>query len=137
MTRAEILSKVDHTLLKPEATWAQIQTICEEAVANHTASICINTCYVKRAAQYLAGRIPVCTVIGFPLGAMSTEAKLFETQQALRDGASEIDMVISIGALKAGEYDVVEKEIRAIKQVVGDKVLKVIIETCLLSDEEK
>lgn len=137
MKREEILSKVDHTLLKPEATWAQIKTLCDEAIENKTASICINTCYVKPAAQYLAGRVPVCTVVGFPLGAMSTAAKVFETEQALHDGASEVDMVINIGALKAGEYQLVEDEIRALKAACGDHILKVIIETCLLTDAEK
>ncbi|MCI6639808.1 MAG: deoxyribose-phosphate aldolase [Pygmaiobacter massiliensis] len=137
MTREEILSKVDHTLLKPEATWQQIKQLCDEAMENHTASICINSCYVKPAAEYLAGRVPVCTVVGFPLGAMSTEAKLFETEQALKDGASEVDMVIHIGDVKAGQYDRVEQEIRALKKVCKEHVLKVIIETCLLTQEEK
>ena len=115
MTREEILSHVDHTLLKPEATWPQIQTLCDEAIANHTASVCINTCYVKQAVEYMAGRIPVCCVVGFPLGAMDTD----------------------IGRLKNKEYDAVREDIRAVKQAVGDKILKVIIETCLLTDEEK
>lgn len=137
MTKEEILSKVDHTLLKPEATWQQVQTLCDEAVENHTASICINSCYVKQAAEYLAGRVPVCTVVGFPLGAMSTAAKVFETEQALRDGAAEVDMVIHIGDVKAGNFDKVEQEIRALKAACGSHVLKVIIETCLLTDEEK
>ena len=136
MTREEILSHVDHTLLKPEATWPQIQVICDEAVENHTASICINTCYVKQAVEYLAGRIPVCCVVGFPLGAMDTESKAFEAKKAIENGASEVDMVINIGRLKNKEYDAVREDIRAVKQAVGDKVLKVIIETCLLTDEE-
>ena len=205
MTREEILSHVDHTLLKPEATWPQIKVICDEAVENHTASICINTCYVRQAVEYLAGRIPVCCVVGFPLGAMDTESKAFEAKKAIENGASEVDMVINIGRLKnkeydavrediravkqaveymAGripvccvvgfplgamdtaskafeaktaiengasevdmvinigrlknkEYDAVREDIRAVKQAVGDKILKVIIETCLLTDEEK
>lgn len=137
MTREEILSHVDHTLLKPEATWPQIQTLCDEAVENHTASICINTCYVKQAAQYLAGRIPVCCVVGFPLGAMDTASKAFEAKTAIENGAAEVDMVINIGRLKNGEYDAVREDIRAVKQAVGDKILKVIIETCLLTEEEK
>jgi len=137
MTREEILSHVDHTLLKPEATWPQIQVICDEAVENHTASICINTCYVRQAVEYLAGRIPVCCVVGFPLGAMDTESKAFEAKKAIENGASEVDMVINIGRLKNKEYDAVREDIRAVKQAVGDKVLKVIIETCLLTDEEK
>ncbi len=138
MTREEVLARVDHTLLKPEARWQDIRTLCDEALKNHTASVCINSCYVRRAAQYLQGRLPVCTVIGFPLrGAMSTAAKVFEARQALADGASEFDMVINIGALKAGEVDAVREEIRAVKAAVGDKVLKVIVETCLLTDAEK
>ena len=137
MTREEILSHVDHTLLKPEATWPQIQTLCDEAIANHTASVCINTCYVKQAVEYMAGRIPVCCVVGFPLGAMDTASKAFEAKTAIENGASEVDMVINIGRLKNKEYDAVREDIRAVKQAVGDKVLKVIIETCLLTDEEK
>ena len=126
MTREEILSHVDHTLLKPEATWPQIQTLCDEAIANHTASVCINTCYVKQAVEYMAGRIPVCCVVGFPLGAMDTASKAFEAKTAIENGASEVDMVINIGRLKNKEYDAVREDIRAVKQAVGDKVLKVI-----------
>ncbi len=137
MTREEILSHVDHTLLKPEATWPQIQTLCDEAIANHTASVCINTCYVKQAVEYMAGRIPVCCVVGFPLGAMDTASKAFEAKTAIENGAAEVDMVINIGRLKNKEYDAVREDIRAVKQAVGDKILKVIIETCLLTDEEK
>ena len=137
MTREEILSHVDHTLLKPEATWPQIQTLCDEAIANHTASVCINTCYVKQAVEYMAGRIPVCCVVGFPLGAMDTASKAFEAKTAIENGASEVDMVINIGRLKNKEYDAVREDIRAVKQAVGDKILKVIIETCLLTDDEK
>ena len=137
MKKEEILARVDHTLLRPEARWQDIQKLCDEAIENHTASICINPGYVKQAVEYLAGRIPVCTVIGFPLGATSTQAKVFEAKQALADGAQEFDMVINIGALKSGDLDYVEREIRALKQAVGEKVLKVIIETCLLTQEEK
>ena len=137
MNREEILSHVDHTLLKPEATWPQIQQLCDEAIANHTASVCINTCYVKQAVEYMAGRIPVCCVVGFPLGAMDTASKAFEAKTAIENGAAEVDMVINIGRLKNKEYDAVREDIRAVKQAVGDKVLKVIIETCLLTDEEK
>lgn len=136
-TKEEMLSKVDHTLLKPEATWPQIQKICDEAMENHCASICINTCYVKQAAEYLAGRLPVCCVVGFPLGAMDTASKAFEAKTAIENGASEVDMVINIGRLKNGEYDAVREDIAAVKRAVGDKVLKVIIETCLLTDAEK
>lgn len=137
MTREEILSHVDHTLLKPEATWPQIQTLCDEAIANHTASVCINTCYVKQAVEYMAGRIPVCCVVGFPLGAMDPKSKAFEAKTAIENGAAEVDMVINIGRLKNKEYDAVREDIRAVKEAVGDKILKVIIETCLLTDEEK
>ena len=136
-TKEEMLSKVDHTLLKPEATWPQIQKICDEALENHCASICINTCYVKQAAEYLAGRLSVCCVVGFPLGAMDTASKAFEAKTAIENGASEVDMVINIGRLKNGEYDAVREDIAAVKRAVGDKVLKVIIETCLLTDAEK
>jgi len=136
-TKAEILAKVDHTLLKPEATWPQIQKLCDEAIENRCASVCINTCYVKQAADYMAGRVPVCCVVGFPLGAMDTASKAMEAKTAVENGASEIDMVINIGRLKNGEYDAVRDEIAAVKKAIGDKVLKVIIETCLLTDEEK
>ena len=118
MNREEILSHVDHTLLKPEATWPQIQTLCDEAIANHTASVCINTCYVKQAVEYMAGRIPVCCVVGFPLGAMDTASKAFEAKTAIENGAAEVDMVINIGRLKNGEYDAVREDIRAVKQAV-------------------
>ena len=137
MTRQEILSRVDHTLLKPEATWPDIKKICDEAMANHTASICINTCYVKQAAEYMQGAVPVCTVVGFPLGAMDTASKAFEAKTAIENGAEEVDMVINIGRLKNGEYDAVREDIATVKKAVGDKILKVIIETCLLTDEEK
>lgn len=137
MTKADILARVDHTLLKPEAAWPDIQKICDEAVQNHTASICINSCYVREAAEYLKGAVPVCTVIGFPLGAMDTASKVFEAKTAIQNGASEVDMVINIGRLKNGETDAVKGEIAAVKAAVGDKILKVIIETCLLTDAEK
>lgn len=137
MTKQEILAHVDHTLLKPDATWTQIQTLCEEAVQNQTASICINPGYVKPAVAYLQGRIPVCTVIGFPLGATSCESKVFEAKQALADGAAEFDMVIHIGRLKSGNVDYVQHEIERLRAVLPGKVLKVIIETCLLTDDEK
>ena len=136
-TKEEMLSKVDHTLLKPEATWPQIRTLCDEAIANHCASVCINTCYVKQAVEYMAGRVPVCCVVGFPLGAMDTKSKAFEAKTAIENGASEVDMVINIGWLKNKQYDDVRNDIAAVKAAVGDKVLKVIIETCLLTDAEK
>ena len=136
-TKEEILSKVDHTLLKPEATWPQVQKLCDEAMQYHTASICINTCYVRQAVEYLQGRVPVCCVVGFPLGAMDTKSKAFEAKTAVKNGAAEMDMVINIGWLKNKQYDDVRADIAAVKAAVGDKVLKVIIETCLLTDEEK
>ena len=137
MTREEILSHVDHTLLKPEATWPQIQTICDEAIANHTASVCINTCYVKQAVEYMAGRIPVCCVVGFPLGAMDTASKAFEAKTDIENGAAEVDMVINIGWVKDQRWDDLLEEIKAVKAACRDKILKVIIETCYLTDEEK
>ena len=137
MDYKEILSHVDHTLLKPEATWPQIQTLCDEAIEYGCASVCINTCYVKQAVDYMAGRCKVCCVVGFPLGAMDTASKAFEAKTAIENGASEVDMVINIGRLKNGEYDAVREDIKAVKAAVGDKVLKVIIETCLLTDDEK
>ena len=137
MLKEQVLAKVDHTMLKPEATWADIAKLCDEAAENKTASICINAGFVKKAVQYLNGRVPVCTVVGFPLGATTTETKIYETLQAIQNGAEEVDMVINIGMLKAGDYEYVKKEIAALKQAVGDKILKVIIETCLLTDDEK
>ena len=136
-TKQEILARVDHTLLKPEATWPQVRALCDEALQYHTASVCINTCYVRQAADYLAGRVPVCCVVGFPLGAMDTASKCFEARTAVENGADEVDMVINIGRLKNREYDAVRQDIAAVKAAVGDKVLKVIIETCLLTEEEK
>lgn len=137
MNTEALFAKVDHTLLKPEATWQQIRTLCDEAVRFHTASVCINPCYVRQAVAYLAGRVPVCTVIGFPLGATTTQTKLAEARQALADGCSEFDMVINIGRLKTGDVDFVREEIRLLKQAVGEHVLKVIVETCLLTQAEK
>ena len=123
MNREEILSHVDHTLLKPEATWPQIQTLCDEAIANHTASVCINTCYVKQAVEYMAGRIPVCCVVGFPLGAMDTASKAFEAKTAIENGASEVDMVINLGWVKDQKWDAVLSEIRAVKEAVSIPVI--------------
>ena len=136
-TREQLLARVDHTLLKPEAAWPQVQALCDEALRWHTASVCINTCYVRQAAAYLAGRVPVCCVAGFPLGAADTASKCFEARTAVQNGADEVDMVINIGRLKNKEYDAVRADIAAVKQAVGDKILKVIIETCLLTEEEK
>jgi len=133
----EITSKVDHTLLQQQATWNDIKGICDDAIEYQTASVCIPASYVAQAAEYLNGRIPVCTVIGFPNGYSTTAAKVFETQDAIKNGAEEIDMVINIGWVKDGLYDKVEDEIRQLKAACGKHILKVIIETCLLTDEEK
>lgn len=133
------LSKyIDHTLLKPEATEDQIRQLCREAKEYDFASVCVNPCWIETAAEELAGTdVRVCVVIGFPLGAMTTAAKIFETEDAVRRGAQEIDMVINIGRLRGGDDAYVTEEIRAVKKAAGSHVLKVIIETCLLSDEEK
>lgn len=133
----KICSMVDHTLLAQTATWEDIRALCDDGMKYHTASVCIPPCYVRQAAEYVAGKLPICTVIGFPNGNMTTAAKVFETRDALENGASEIDMVINIGRLKAGETDYVLNEIREIKAACGDRILKVIIETCLLTEEEK
>ena len=133
----EILSKCDHTLLAQTATWDEIKAICDDGIKYQTASVCIPPCYVKRASEYANGRVKICTVIGFPNGYNTTAVKEFETKDAIANGADEIDMVINIGQLKAGNYDYVENEIRALKNACGEKILKVIIETCLLTDEEK
>lgn len=137
MDRKEIFSRVDHTLLYPVSTWEQIRVLCDQAMAYEAASVCIPPCYVKRSYEYVAGKMTICTVIGFPNGNMTPEAKAFEAADALKNGAEEIDMVINIGMLKAGETDYVLDEIKLIKKTVGDKILKVIIETCDLTDEEK
>ena len=133
----EILSYVDHTLLAPAATWEEIRQICDDGMKYKVASVCIPADYVSRAAEYLAGRLPVCTVIGFPCGYSTTAAKCAETADAVKNGASEIDMVINIGRLKDKDYDYVLNEIRAVKEACDGRLLKVIIETCLLTEEEK
>ncbi len=133
----EMVKHVDHTLLLQPSTWEEIRQICDDAVKYGTASICIAPSYVKEAADYLQGKVAVCTVIGFPNGYMTTAVKEFETKDAIKNGAAEIDMVINIGWLKDKKYDLVEEEIRTLKAACGDKILKVIIETCLLTDEEK
>jgi len=133
----EILRHVDHTLLSQTAAWEEIRQICDDAVTYHTASVCIPPSYVRQACDYLNGKAAVCTVIGFPNGYTTTAAKEFETKDAIENGASEIDMVINIGWLKDRKYDLIENEIRTLKKVCGENVLKVIIETCLLTDEEK
>lgn len=137
MNKQEILSKVDHTLLKQTATWEQIKKICDEGADNKTASVCIPPCFVKRAKEYVGDKVAICTVIGFPSGNTTTAVKVYETKDAVENGADEIDMVINIGDVKAGDYDKVLVEIKAIKEACCGKLLKVIIETCLLTEEEK
>ena len=133
----EILKHVDHTLLLQPSTWEEIRQICDDAVKYQTASVCIPPSYVRQASEYLNGKMAVCTVIGFPNGYMTTKAKEFETKDAILNGAAEIDMVINIGWLKDRKYDLIEAEIRTLKAACGEKILKVIIETCLLTKEEK
>ncbi len=133
----EILSKCDHTLLAQTATWEQIKAICDDGMRYGTASVCIPASYVKQAKEYVKDRLAICTVIGFPNGYSTTAAKCFETADAVANGADEIDMVINIGWLKDKRYDDLLNEIKAIKEACGGKLLKVIIETCLLTDEEK
>jgi deoxyribose-phosphate aldolase len=135
--RKEILSKVDHTLLTQTATWEEIKQICDDAIAFGVASVCIPPSYVKRVKEYVKDKMAVCTVIGFPNGYQTTAVKVFETKDAISNGADEIDMVINIGWVKDGEYDKVIDEIRQIKAACGKRILKVIIETCLLTEEEK
>lgn len=135
--KEEILSRVDHTLLTQTATWDEIKVVCDDAITYGTASVCIPPSFVKMAKSYVGERMKICTVIGFPNGYSASEVKIFETQQALDDGADEIDMVINLGAVKEGKYDRVLEEIREIKSVCGGHVLKVIIETCFLTKEEK
>ena len=137
MDRKEIFSKVDHTLLGQASTWEDIKTICDDAIAYGTASVCIPPSFVKRAKEYVGDKMAVCTVIGFPNGYNTTAAKEFETKDAIANGADEIDMVINIGDLKAGDTDKVLNEIKTLKAACGDRILKVIIETCLLTEEEK
>ena len=137
MELAKIVGTVDHTLLKQAATWEQIQELCGDAMRYHTASVCIPASYVKQAKEYVGGAMRVCTVIGFPNGYSTTAVKVFETQDAVHNGADEIDMVVNIGWIKAGLYDQVTEEIRQIKQACGGRILKVIVETCLLTEEEK
>ena len=133
----DILAKVDHTLLARDAKWEDIKGIIDDGIKFGTASVCIAPSHVKAAAEYAAGRVAICTVIGFPNGYNTTAVKCFETEQAIKEGADEIDMVINIGLLKEKKYEEVLSEIKAIKKVCGDKILKVIIETCVLTDEEK
>ena len=137
MDKKEILKIVDHTLLGQTATWEDIRQILDDAMKYGTASACIPAAYVKQAAEYVNGKLPICTVIGFPNGYNTTAVKVFETKDAIANGAEEIDMVINIGFLKDGRYQEVEDEIRQIHEACNGKILKVIIETCLLTEEEK
>lgn len=137
MTIEEMLGKVDHTQLKAFATWEDIRKLCDEAVKYHTASVCVPPSYVKRIHETYGEQINICTVVGFPLGYSVTEAKLAETRKALEEGCNEIDMVVNIGDVKNGDFDKVETEIRILKEACGEHVLKVIIETCYLTEEEK
>ena len=133
----KILSTSDHTLLHQDATFDDIKALCDDAIKYHTASVCIPPCYVKDAKAYVGDRMKICTVIGFPNGNMTTTVKVLETFDAIDKGADEIDMVINIGRLKSKDYDYVKQEISLIKQACGDHILKVIIETCMLTDDEK
>lgn len=137
MDQKEILSHVDHTKLSQTATWEEIRGLCDDALRYGTASVCIPPTFVRQCAEYLAGRLPVCTVIGFPNGYHTADVKAFETRCAVADGAGEIDMVIDIGAVKEGRYDTTADEIRAVRAACPGKTLKVIIETCLLTEDEK
>lgn len=137
MTQKEMLTHVDHTLLTQTATWDEIKQILDDAVKYNTASACIPASYVRKASNYVDGKLAICTVIGFPNGYDTTASKVFMAKDAINNGAMEVDMVINIGWLKDKRYDELEAEIRAIKGAVGNKILKVIIETCLLTDEEK
>lgn len=137
MNREELFHAVDHTLLTQQATWSEIQQICDDAIKYGAASVCIPPSYVAAVREYVGERMKVCTVIGFPNGYNTTATKVFETEDALENGADEIDMVINIGDLKDRRYDRILEEIRSIKSVCGDHILKVIIETCLLTEEEK
>ena len=133
----DILKTVDHTFLKQTATWEEIRNLCEEGMQYGTASVCIPPCFVKRAAAYLQGRLSVCTVIGFPNGYSTSASKVFEAREAVENGADEVDMVINLGLVKDKRDDLLLQEIRLVKEACGDKILKVIVETCLLNEEEK
>nr|UWI51538.1 deoxyribose-phosphate aldolase [Clostridioides difficile] len=132
-----ILKTVDHTILKATTTWEDIKILCDEAINMNVASVCIPPSYVKRAAEYLNSKIKVCTVIGFPLGYQTTATKVFEAKDAIKNGADEVDMVVNISDIKNGDYEKIENEIKEIKEIIGEKILKVIIETCYLNECEK
>ena len=135
--KEEILKKVDHTLLKQTSTWEDIKKLCDDATKCNTASVCIPPCFVKQAKEYVGDKMKICTVIGFPNGYNLTKVKMYETEQAVEDGADEIDMVINVGKLKEKNYDYILNEINGIKSKCNGRILKVIIETCLLTEEEK
>ena len=137
MNKQDIMSRVDHTVLTTTATWEQVRKICDEGMKYAAASVCIPPCYVKKAAQYVEGKLKICTVIGFPNGYHATSVKVFETEDAVRCGADEIDMVINLGMAKSGDWDGVLEEIKAVKAACSGRVLKVIVETCQLTREEK
>lgn len=137
METKEMLQYIDHTLLKPVCTWDEIETLCKEALSYHTASVCIPPSYVKRAREAFGPELPICTVIGFPLGYNPAEAKVREARTALRDGADELDMVINLGDVKNRDFDKVYEEIRALRETAGSRILKVIVETCYLTRDEK
>ena len=137
MDNKSILKTVDHTLLKQTSTWSDIKEICEDAIKYEVASVCIPPSFVKQAKEFVGDKMQVCTVIGFPNGYNSTAVKVFETKDAIENGADEIDMVINLGMVKEGKFDEITNEIRAIKEACNEKILKVIIETCLLTEEEK
>ena len=137
MELKDILSKCDHTLLRPDAVWDEVRQLCDDGLQYGVASVCISPCHVSAAASYLGGRLPVCTVVGFPSGASSTAVKCFEAAEAIGDGADELDMVANIGWIKSGMYREVGQEIAEVKRICAKHILKVIIETCLLTEEEK
>ena len=137
MNKQEIMRRVDHTILNTTATWEQVKKICDEGMKYETASVCIPPRYVKKAAQYVGNKLKICTVIGFPNGYSMPEVKVFETEDAVRCGADEIDMVINLGLVKSGDWEGVLEEIKAVKASCGGRILKVIVETCQLTQEEK
>ena len=137
MNKEQLFRYVDHTQLKAFATWEDIKKLCDEAIEYKTASVCVPPCYIKRIADTYGDKINICTVVGFPLGYSTTEAKVQEVKTAMEDGVSEIDMVVNISDVKNGDYEKVEEEIKALREACGTKILKVIIETCYLTEEEK
>ncbi|OUO66481.1 deoxyribose-phosphate aldolase [Anaerotruncus colihominis] len=137
MDKEKVLGMIDHTLLKAVSTWPEIESLCDEAVKYHTASVCVPPCFIKRIHDQYGDALAICTVIGFPLGYNTTEIKVAETRQAIADGAVEVDMVVNLGDVKSGAFDKVTEEIRAVKQAAGSRILKVIIETCYLTEAEK